>query len=733
MVLLLLLLLSLIPCGALEELLPLRGNRSVSYTHIPKTGGTSLESELYALQNATPVGWAHRLGGHERCFHHMFDESAFNIILLRSPRAHVLSQFLECRYDAWGRSATRGTGFEALVAGAEDEEAFGSWVAHFQPGRWALPGLGERGDPNVLCRHGVAQQDCHGDFNCYHPADMAARQLGPRCAPSPHHAYASNYPLAEADGEAALRRLARYEAVGVTELFPLTWCLLSHQLGVRLPSLCTRPGGARLAHITHGVPPSAALAARVPAETWAAVDQLTRLDARLYAAAYARLLAAFDAFNAAAPAGARLGTHLLLPSAQLGYLAPLGVAPRAQPPQPPPAPDEAFLCARLPQPADVRPEQRGNVASSALEAHAARAPGAQAPFACQLKGCDALTKRHVAGPAASPAAACSWQWDGESTVGCGAGQAGWALDWSHVVLGMPVQQRTWARTARGPGNFLDRVRSQAGNASAGGAPQDAWFDVPGLWFADAAFRAGAKLLLLGDCFSELEAGMKPRRKCANARTEAGVAELRARGVDVRLELFGGERNKTAAGFFGVQTMKTRALFAAMAAWRPDAHFYVKMDDDVLLFPARLLHFLRTLEAAVGVAQPIAFGHRIRRYLQGHMYGLNGAAVALLADAPAAEWEAAMEADGGLDKEDQVVSALLEARGVPRLHCGHFVAEAAAYASSPTHERARGWDEHPKTRAPISLHKMGKLGPLKDHVPDRLCQPDPADEDWTWRC
>jgi hypothetical protein len=122
-------------------------------------------------------------------------------------------------------------------------------------------------------------------------------------------------------------------------------------------------------------------------------------------------------------------------------------------------------------------------------------------------------------------------------------------------------------------------------------------------------------------------------------------------------------------------------------------------------------------------------------MQGHCYGLNAAAAALLNAVPDAEWEAAMVADGGLDKEDQVVAALLDARGVARVHCGHFVADAASYATSPRLEStSRGYSEHPKTVEPITLHKALKLGALRAHLPDALCVPDAAaDEDWTWKC
>jgi hypothetical protein len=99
---------------------------------------------------------------------------------------------------------------------------------------------------------------------------------------------------------------------------------------------------------------------------------------------------------------------------------------------------------------------------------------------------------------------------------------------------MPVTQRAWVRSpGGGPGTFADRVRSQG--PPAGG---DAWFHVPGVWFADEPFRSGASLTLMGDCYSETGAafGGGDRLHCANARTEAAAEALRAHGATIRLEL-----------------------------------------------------------------------------------------------------------------------------------------------------------------------------------------------------
>lgn len=48
---------------------------------------------------------------------------------------------------------------------------------------------------------------------------------------------------------------------------------------------------------------------------------------------------------------------------------------------------------------------------------------------------------------------------------------------------------------------------------------------------------------------------------------------------------------------------------------PRKQYFFKVDTDVVLFPERLLHFLRTLEAAAGTAQPLYIGKQIPPFMQ----------------------------------------------------------------------------------------------------------------------
>ena len=112
-------------------------NQEFKFIHIHKAAGSSFKAQLNNRYKAD-------LRYCEMCFHEIFDEDAFNLIMLRNPLSHVLSQFQECKYDPFFVKETRNTDFPQ---NASDEKGFKKWVSFFND-NWEIE---------------------EGDFNCYNP------------------------------------------------------------------------------------------------------------------------------------------------------------------------------------------------------------------------------------------------------------------------------------------------------------------------------------------------------------------------------------------------------------------------------------------------------------------------------------------------------------------------------------------------------------------------------------
>ena len=211
----------------------------------------------------------------------------FHATYLRSPREHVLSQYLECRYGPWGKRQTKATRFPR---GRLDFYAdFAEWVQIFA--HWGSNGTMGR----------------HNDFNCYNPIDMMTRQLscngssyikGKKEKESPHHIYTEG----ATSLDAALHAVGRMDFVGITELYEPSWCVLIAKLSGTPPPRCLSrdcSDGAtnatkndtfrKLKHITHGMPPHSI--SNVRSSTLREIDEFTRLDSLLYIAGVKRFLA----------------------------------------------------------------------------------------------------------------------------------------------------------------------------------------------------------------------------------------------------------------------------------------------------------------------------------------------------------------------------------------------------------------------------------------------------------
>lgn len=251
--------------------------QQIRYVHIPKTGGASLAS-------------AWKIFAPEECFDHVAAGGNFTMVSLRSPRAHVHSLFLECRYSRWGRVQTNGSAFPRTDNATAD---YSAWLQHFVRDAGTGPAF---------------------DYRCYDPRNMQTRQLsctwhpprrrkeppGPvptswlnyRDARHAHHASAPMFPNPELW---ALQTLAtRADFVLVTDLYLESMCVFEFRRAGALPAGCTcaeqRAGsGFKLPHLRHGVPVHTE--GNLGVDDLAVVDQLTVSDRAVFKLGLARLMA----------------------------------------------------------------------------------------------------------------------------------------------------------------------------------------------------------------------------------------------------------------------------------------------------------------------------------------------------------------------------------------------------------------------------------------------------------
>ena len=146
------------------------------YIHIPKTAG---ESFMQDSVNFLPTETMLR-GNGERTMEETRQwkyERTKLTVFLRHPWKHVLSQFLECKYDLWGRMVTRRTGFpgkdkETTTAG------FSEWLEHF---------LSDRERVRLPQIRRSEELYAYSDYNCYGerhpPPSHPSRQT---CWTNPH-------------------------------------------------------------------------------------------------------------------------------------------------------------------------------------------------------------------------------------------------------------------------------------------------------------------------------------------------------------------------------------------------------------------------------------------------------------------------------------------------------------------------------------------------------------------
>jgi len=156
-------------------------------------------------------------------------------VFLRHPLQHVYSQFLECKYDGWGRKVTRNTTFPHGDL-AKPADGLREWIAHF------------------LAQPQKRKASFVNDFRCYNPWNMQARYMATKFA---HNANMANL---EPSLKVAKENTKHVLFVGIQDLYGESLCLFRFYATGMMPSSCACGGAGairskKLTRIRHGVPP----------------------------------------------------------------------------------------------------------------------------------------------------------------------------------------------------------------------------------------------------------------------------------------------------------------------------------------------------------------------------------------------------------------------------------------------------------------------------------------------
>jgi hypothetical protein len=228
-----------------------------AFVHIPKTAGSSFlaDSPKHLPVKSTMNGNGER----DACtVNRPLPQVA---VMIRSPKSHVYSMFLECKYDTWGIETTRGSKFPR--DNSTTSAGFEEWLDHFQ-------------------LH-------NNDFNCYYPRNLQTRRMG--CSIDQRHG--------RLNVTAAHNMVRNIGFVGITDHYAESIC--AFEVFVSNTTKCTCVNGtlsmhAPVTHITHFVPPHS-LRELTPRHIHL-INNLTQEDDKLYAMARSRFWKDVDAASA---------------------------------------------------------------------------------------------------------------------------------------------------------------------------------------------------------------------------------------------------------------------------------------------------------------------------------------------------------------------------------------------------------------------------------------------------
>ena len=183
----------------------------LAFTHIPKIGGGTIIELFHSLVSHVQP---RKHAGEERCApdtRSKYRNSEIFAVSLRHPRAHVWSQFSQCRSGLWDREKFDRLGFPQSENRTQD---FIDWIEPFHGNLQKVYENRAEGNDTWVS---------FPDFECYTPVNFMARALTCSGAKDAHHLH-EGWP-AEPDLVKAVTELAEHiDAVLILEFLAPSVC-----------------------------------------------------------------------------------------------------------------------------------------------------------------------------------------------------------------------------------------------------------------------------------------------------------------------------------------------------------------------------------------------------------------------------------------------------------------------------------------------------------------------------
>ena len=268
----------------------LNETKPFSFLHISKCGGSTFIDWAHESRQFLQF-YPHANEGYEHGY--LYDcarrPNAQRLVLLRSPRAHVLSMFKECRYNRWGVSLWK-TNASHVPHGGTHQDDFEEWL------EWYV-------NPHR-----------QGWLGCYDPWNYQARAMT-SSRRSPHDVGTGE--RHEPSADRAIKSLFEMDWVGITDFYEESLCLLVSRFSTNAAQAlfsthcrcATRPrsilGSTEI--VTHGPVDSTHL--HVHPTIAMHMDHITRVDRSLFTVALRCLFGEIRRLEA------RVGHRVLCPEA----------------------------------------------------------------------------------------------------------------------------------------------------------------------------------------------------------------------------------------------------------------------------------------------------------------------------------------------------------------------------------------------------------------------------------